>query len=322
MVNEAFVKALNALGKEKEPFFVAVDFDQSHYLLYPLSTLPTSILYSLDGNSNVKPKSSTHTPVLSQQRYVDKQRYFRAYEEVIEEIKKGNTYLLNLTFPTSLHLDGSFEEVFYASEALFKCCIKEQFVCFSPERFVKIENNCIRTYPMKGTIDASIENAKELILADEKEMAEHVMVVDLLRNDLSMVAKKVSVEQFRYVEKIKAGERELLHVSSKIKGELDDSWHERIGTILSTLLPAGSISGTPKRSSVEIIKKVEGYERGYFTGIFGVYDGVTFDSGVMIRFLEKTPNGIVFKSGGGITLLSDMQKEYGEMCHKVYIPIA
>ena len=260
-------------------------------------------------------------PRITPQTWVDKHRYERAFESVIEAIKSGDTYLLNLSFPTPVILEGSFEEVFYASDAPFKCCIKNKFVCFSPERFVKMENNTIRTYPMKGTIDASIENAKELILSDEKEMAEHVMVVDLLRNDLSMVAKKVRVEKFRYIEKFKAGEKELLHVSSEIVGDLEDKWHENIGDIISRLLPAGSISGTPKRSSVEIIHRLEGYERGYFTGIFGVYDGTVLDSGVMIRFLEQTPQGVVFKSGGGITLLSEMQKEYDELCAKVYIPV-
>ena len=174
---------------------------------------------------------------------------------------------------------------------------------------------------MKGTIDASMDNAQEVILQDEKEMAEHVMVVDLLRNDLSMVATHVCVEKFRYIDTLKAGEKTLLQVSSKITGKLDTSWHERIGDIVTTLLPAGSISGTPKRSSVDIIKRVEGYDRGYFTGVFGIFDGRTLDSAVMIRYIEKTSDGYVFKSGGGITLLSDEQKEYDELCSKVYLPV-
>ena len=90
---------------------------------------------------------------------------------------------------------------------------------------------------------------------------------------------------------------------------------------MAKLLPAGSISGTPKRKSVEIIEAIEGYERGFFTGVFGVYDGKSLDSAVMIRFLEKTDEGYVFKSGGGITLLSDAFQEYDELCDKVYVPV-
>lgn len=173
---------------------------------------------------------------------------------------------------------------------------------------------------MKGTIDASLPNAKESILANQKEMAEHVMVVDLLRNDLSIVAKEVRVEKFRYVHEIEAGAKKLLHVSSHISGDVGDGWHERIGDILRLLLPAGSISGAPKRSTLEIIDAVEGYERGFFSGVFGVYDGKTLDSAVMIRFVQKVKDGYVYKSGGGITLDSDAQSEYNELLDKVYLP--
>lgn len=317
-----FVTALNTLGRAREPFFFAINFEQTEFIVHPLTALPDSILYTLDATGNAHSLFTCKKPpkLLSKQG-MDKKQYEKAFDSVIEAIRAGNTYLLNLTFPTIISLEGTLEDIFYASKAPFKCCVKEKFVCFSPERFVKIEDNIIRTYPMKGTIDARVENAKEIILNDEKEMAEHVMVVDLLRNDLSMVATQVCVEQFRYVETIKAGEHELLQVSSKIKGNMDASWHENIGTIIKTLLPAGSISGTPKRSSVEIIKAVEGYERGYFTGVFGVYDGAVLDSGVMIRYIEQTPHGFVFKSGGGITLLSQMEKEYDELCAKVYLPV-
>jgi para-aminobenzoate synthetase component 1 len=173
---------------------------------------------------------------------------------------------------------------------------------------------------MKGTIDAAIDNAEAKILANAKEMAEHIMVVDLLRNDLSMVAKDVRVNRFRYIEKIRAGEKELLQVSSEIEGKLESNWHEKLGEIIQTLLPAGSISGTPKRRTLEIIKEVEEYERGYFSGIFGYFDGQNFDSAVMIRFIENTPNGLVYKSGGGITLDSNAESEYQEMQDKIYIP--
>ena len=123
------------------------------------------------------------------------------------------------------------------------------------------------------------------------------------------------------MDKIQAGDKELLQISSQIAGTLSPHWHEHIGDILLKLLPAGSISGTPKRKSVEIIEALEGYDRGFFTGVFGIYDGHVLESGVMIRFIEKEEDGYVFKSGGGITLLSDPQKEYDELCDKVYIPV-
>ncbi len=234
---------------------------------------------------------------------------------------EGNTYLLNLTFPTQIEIKTNLLNIFLSSQAPFKLYYKNQFITFSPERFIKIENNLIQTYPMKGTIDAQIPNADEKILADEKEKAEHTMVVDLLRNDLSMVAKQVSVNQFRYIDKIKAGEKSLLQVSSKITGVLENNWHERIGDILLTLLPAGSISGAPKIKTLEIINQVENYKRGFFSGVFGYFDGNKLDSAVMIRFIERQDGKFIYKSGGGITIDSNPKLEYEEMLDKIYLPV-
>ena len=319
-MNIEFAYKLNALGREREPFFFVIDYAAKQFEAFPINALPKGILYRLDAQSNAL-KNFTCKAFSWQKTPPSKAHYCSQINAVIEEIKAGNTYLLNLTAPTNVELSCSLENLFYTANAPFKLCYHEKFVCFSPERFVKIEDNQISTYPMKGTIDASIPNAEHTILNDEKEKAEHVMVVDLLRNDLSMVSREVRVEQFRYVEKIQAGEKELLQVSSKITGRLDENWHENVGDMIAKLLPAGSISGTPKLSSVEIIERIEGYDRGFFTGVFGIYDGQSLDSAVMIRFLEKTKEGHVFKSGGGITLLSDAEKEYDELCDKVYIPV-
>ena len=173
---------------------------------------------------------------------------------------------------------------------------------------------------MKGTIEASIPDAKEKILANEKEMAEHVMIVDLMRNDLGMVGTNIKVEQFRYVEKIKAGEKELLQVSSKITATLPSNWQDNVGRLLKTLLPAGSITGTPKKSTINIINNIENYERGFYTGVFGIFDGENLYSAVMIRFIEKIEEKLFYKSGGGITIDSDAKSEYEELIDKIYLP--
>ena len=319
-MNRAFIEKLNAFGKKREPFFFVIDYAQKNFYAQALSSLEEDVLYAFE-----EPQSTqtlfTCKEFVWQKNYPLRSNYEEGFERVIEEIRAGNTYMLNLTAPTKVELTLDLKSLFYASHAAFKLYFKDQFVCFSPERFVKIEENHIHTFPMKGTIDASIPNAEAIILADEKEKAEHVMVVDLLRNDLSRVATKVRVERFRYIEKIYTAQKELLQVSSHIQGSLVENWHEQMGEILSKLLPAGSISGTPKRSSMEIIARVEGSDRGFYTGVFGVYDGKILDSAVMIRFLEKTPSGYLFKSGGGITLLSDKEKEYDELCDKVYLPV-
>ncbi len=301
----------------RKPFFFMIDFSLTEFVVTPLDSLSSEIDFSMD---DIPQKSYHDKSIHYEYIPVSLERYKKAFSIIQEEIKSGNSYLINLTFPSKLSIDYSLREIYDYTDAKFKLLYKDKFVCFTPERFVKIEDNTIFTHPMKGTIDAKIPQAKEKILANEKEMAEHTMVVDLLRNDLSMVSSNVRVEKFRYVEKIKAGERELLQVSSKICGDLEIGWQNRIGDILTTMLPAGSITGTPKKSTIEIIKRVEGYERGFYSGVFGYFDGEKLDSAIMIRYIEKIRDTLYYKSGGGITIDSDLFSEYNEMCEKIYVP--
>jgi len=307
---------LNFYGEKKEPFFFIINYNKTDYEVIPLKNLPNTIQYQI----NNELKYTKHSSRLEKQ-YIDFEEYKSKFTLLKEHIRKGNTYLSNLTAQTKIKSDLTLNQIFQKANARFKLNYKNKFVCFSPERFCEIKDNKIYTYPMKGTIDAKIPNAKEIILKDKKELAEHTMIVDLLRNDLSIVSKKVKVENFRYCENIKAGDKELIQVSSKISGELEKSWEKNIGDIITSLLPAGSITGTPKRKTIQILDEIEKYDRGYFTGVFGIYDGEKLDSSVMIRFLEQDKEGnYTYKSGGGITSDSQVDKEYQEMCDKVYIP--
>jgi len=307
---------LNTLGKEREPFLVISDFLASKVEVIKLSDLH---LHDIDFCTDEDYIFKKHFELFMKEEQ-DFNAYKKKFDKVIEHIKSGNTYLLNLTAPTKIASKLTLKEIYANANAKYKLRYKDEFVCFSPEKFVSIKDSHIHTYPMKGTIDASIADAKKRILSDTKELAEHTMIVDLLRNDLSMIARDVKVEKFRYIQSIDAGERELLQVSSHISGFVGESWHERVGDILQKLLPVGSISGTPKKKTLEIIKEVESYERGYFSGIFGIYNGESFNSGVMIRFVESSKEGYIYKSGGGITLDSDARLEYNELRDKVYLP--
>jgi len=293
-----------------------ISYDLTQSVVCPLKKLPPFIKYEI----NKKVNSSNQNLVLKKYPIAFK-TYQKKFQALQEQIRAGNSYLLNLTAKTRIETALSLDEIYDKAASKFKLQYKDQFVCFSPEQFVQIKNNTIFTFPMKGTIDAKIKNAKQLILNNEKEKAEHIMVVDLLRNDLSIVAKKVRVKKFRYVESLQAGNKTLLQVSSKIEGTLPKNWHEMVGDIIIKLLPAGSITGTPKKKTVEILKGIEKYNRGFYTGIFGVYDGKNLNSAVMIRFIEKSKNNRYFyKSGGGITCDSDCFSEYQELIDKIYIP--
>ncbi len=310
---------INTLGRSRTPFLFILSYDKSRIFARPLDQLDNDIFYKLEELRNypVQKRNKTFTfsrfPVYFLQ-------YKKAFEHILVEIRSGNTYLLNLTFKTPIETNLDLKEIFTYAKAKFKLYFKDEFICFSPERFVEIKENTIATYPMKGTIDADLSNAQETILDNKKEMAEHIMIVDLMRNDLGIIGKDVHVEKFRFVEKIKAGNKTLLQVSSKITATLTENWRDEIGTLLDKLTPAGSITGTPKRSTVSIIACTENYERGFYTGVFGLFDGESLRSGVMIRFIEKEDSQLVYKSGGGITIDSDAQSEYEELLDKIYLP--
>jgi len=311
---------ITTLAKEREPFLFIISYNKREKIVQPLKSLDNDILFKIDNYQNY-PHSLIDKDFFLKRYDIDFNLYKNSLNMVQEEIKKGNTYLLNLTFKTQIATNLSLKEIFQYSRAKYKLYFKGRFICFSPEKFIEIEGNRVSTYPMKGTIEADIENAKEKILSNSKEMAEHIMIVDLMRNDLSMVAKDVKVEQFRYVDKIEAGDKELLQVSSKITAKLPNNWRDNLGEILDKILPAGSITGTPKRSTIDIINNIENYKRGFYTGVFGIFDGENLYSAVMIRFIEREKNILYYKSGGGITIDSNIKDEYNELIDKVYLPI-
>jgi para-aminobenzoate synthetase component 1 len=144
--------------------------------------------------------------------------------------------------------------------------------------------------------------------------------VDLIRNDLSQVAFPIRVEKYKYIDEVKTHEGNLWQMSSVISGALLPHLKGRYGQILQALLPAGSITGAPKPATMKIIQEAENYDRGFYTGIMGEFDGKNLDTGVMIRFIEQRNDQKVFKSGGGITVYSEPRKEYEELIQKVYLP--
>lgn len=316
------IELMNEFGRKKIPFLFIIDFEMESPHIIKLAEVDVNkILYNVNEAKNYN-RGLTTTKELSFKKLPPSyDEYSYAFKIVMDHIKAGNTYLCNLTFPTGIEINFSLLELFYASRAKYKLYYDDQFIVFSPECFVKIENGKIYSFPMKGTIDASIPGAREIILNDEKELAEHTTIVDLIRNDLSIVSSNVVVEEFRYVEEIATNQKNLLQVSSKISGKLPENYHSQIGEIIFNLLPAGSISGAPKKKTVEIIKEAENYKRGFYTGVFGIFDGNNLESAVMIRFIEKVENQYYFKSGGGITFLSDPSSEYNELIDKVYAPI-
>ncbi|RLD38692.1 MAG: aminodeoxychorismate synthase component I [Bacteroidetes bacterium] len=318
------IKKMDRMGKARKPFLFVTDFlGEKNLVLSPDEVDNQKLLYNIGDYSNTQDSELEKNvdSLLFSKSPISEEQYHKAFAYVKENLDYGNTYLVNLTQPTTIELNRTIKDVFYQAKAPYKLWLKDKFVVFSPEIFVRIEASKIASFPMKGTIDALLPDAENQILNDPKETAEHNTIVDLIRNDLSMVAKNVRVERFRYIDRLKTNQKELLQVSSEIVGDLESDFFDKLGTHFFKLLPAGSISGAPKKKTVEIICKAENYKRGFYTGIFGFFDGEKLDSGVMIRYIEEQNGKLIFKSGGGVTTFSDEEKEYNEMIDKVYVPI-
>ena len=316
---------LNEYGLHGTPFFFMIDFEMRAPLVFTLDQLPSGVQYSMPDNTRTK-----HHPLLVDDEKLIFERFPISFEEfqskfelVHQSLHYGNSFLLNLCFRTPVKCNLPLEEIFRRASAKYKLLFHEQFVCFSPETFVTIRDGVIRSFPMKGTISADVPNAEQVLLADKKELAEHYTIVDLLRNDLSMVASEVHVPKFRYLDLLQTNRGALYQMSSIVEGKLSVDHLSQLGTILRKLLPAGSISGAPKPKTVEIIREAEMIDRGYYTGIFGVFDGNNFDSAVMIRFLEREADGsLYYRSGCGITAQSQAASEFDEYLKKIYVPIS
>jgi para-aminobenzoate synthetase component 1 len=322
MNTESFKTKVTNYTKKGIPFLFLIDFEMQKPFVCKLDDLEKeNIFYQLNGKGNIINKEGgTKLKIFP----VDKNAYKTAFQKVNNSICKGDTYLINLTFATRIELENSsnnsLKELLQIAKSQNKLYFKNQFISFSPEPFIQIKNNKIYTFPMKGTIDANIKNAESIILNDVKEKQEHNTIVDLLRNDLAIVSENIKINKFRYIDKLTTSKGDILQVSSEIEGKLPKNWKENFGEILLKLLPAGSISGAPKKKTIEIIKRAEKADRGYYTGVFGVFDGSTVNSSVLIRYIEKKNNQLYYRSGGGITYLSDFNDEYNELLKKIYIP--
>lgn len=322
MAKKTIFEKMNAFEQDKTPFFFIVSYDGKEGEVLPLSeTAENDIYFQTPDVQNFGAEKETLTHVVWNTFPIALEKYKEGFDQVKNAIQQGDTYLLNYTCETPVQTNHSLEQLFLAASAKYKLFYKDLFIHFSPEPFVKIIDNTISSFPMKGTIDGRLKDALKQIIENEKELHEQFTIVDLIRNDLSIVAEHVRVENFRYVEKIKTQGSELLAVSSKIKGNIKKEFKQKTGSIMEKLLPAGSICGAPKAKTIEIIRSVETHERGYYTGVWGIYNGREVDSCVIIRYLEKRAHGFIFKSGGGITSQSICEKEYQEMKEKVYVPI-
>jgi len=323
-INSQIVREkMNYAGAANRPFLFAVDFEMESGLFVDDPLNQNEVLFRV---GDVKNFTETVIPpnesLLKIKNLILHADYSEKFNIVMNGLRRGDTYLINLTAKTEIESSLTLRKILCTTQSLFGICAWEDFVSFSPERFVRIENGIISSCPMKGTIDATIPNAGEVILKDYKESCEHNTIVDLIRNGIGKVSERVWVEKFRYIDRIETDRGDILQVSSDIRGELQAGYRNNLGDTIFSMLPAGSVSGAPKSSTLRLISKAEGEKRGFYTGVFGYFDGTVLDSAVLIRFIEKKSDGSLFyHSGGGITVNSMCEDEYDELIAKIYLPL-
>lgn len=238
----------------------------------------------------------------------------------------GDCYLANITHTQKIKNEKEFISPQHFIQTwlqlksrygIFYCDENVGLSCFSPERFLRSHNGLLAAEPIKGTLPFVEEfqnEAAKTLWSNQKEIYEHTLVVDLLRHDLNSICKAGSVVVFRpfYLKKA----QNLLQMQSSILGTLKDN--TTVGTCFLSMLPAGSITGTPKKKVCEMIKQQEQNERGYYTGVCGMLEpNGNFDSCILIRSLFMGERGVYFGVGSGITTLSQTNLEIEEFYAKL-----
>ncbi|MBI4745675.1 MAG: aminodeoxychorismate synthase component I [Deltaproteobacteria bacterium] len=275
------------------------------------------------GMWNLTPNSKLRTPNFTSN--FTKEDYIKAVQKAKEYIAAGDIYQVNLSQRFSTEIDIPPYDLYLrlreASPAPFSAYLdfgKAAILSSSPERFLKVDGGCIETRPIKGTRPRGEsaeedERLKGELVSSGKDRAEHIMIVDLERNDLGKVCKygSVNVKEEMAVESF----AQVHHMVSTIAGELKEGIS--LMDVMKATYPGGSITGAPKVRAMEIIEELEPVKRGVYTGSIG-YIGFNgkMDMNIAIRTLSVIGGVAYFSVGGGIVADSDPEAEYQETLDK------
>lgn len=255
----------------------------------------------------------------------DKERYCEMVEKAKHHIHEGDIFQIVL----SNRLEAPFEGSLLNTYRMLRTINPSPYMFYfagtdvevagaSPETLVKLKDGVLHTFPLAGTRprgkspeeDAELE---EGLLRDEKELAEHNMLVDLGRNDLGKISKFGSVQVEKYHQIVKFSH--VMHIGSTVRGEIDDK-HDALDAI-SAVLPAGTLSGAPKIRACQLIAELENNKRGIYGGAIGYVDFTgNMDTCIAIRIAYKKNGKVFVRSGAGIVADSVPEKEYQECLNK------
>ena len=255
----------------------------------------------------------------------DKKQFYDMVEKAKHHIREGDIFQIVLSNRLSAPFTGSLFNTYRVLRTInpspymfYFSGTDVEVAGASPETLVKLENGVLHTFPLAGTRPRGKtmeeDNALESeLLADEKELAEHNMLVDLGRNDLGKISKfgTVQVEKFHSIERFS----HVMHIGSTVRGEIGES-HDALDAIES-VLPAGTLSGAPKIRACQLIGKLENNKRGIYGGAIGYIDFTgNMDTCIAIRIAYKKNGKVFVRSGAGIVADSIPEKEFEECLNK------
>ena len=247
--------------------------------------------------------------------------YGKIIDYIKNKLKNGDVYQINYTMQKKFSIKNKPIDIYLNLRQRSKPRFGYYFdlkdlsvLSFSPEQFFKVENNNIYSYPMKGTRPRSNNNSKDLIFKNElmksaKDAAEHLMIVDLLRNDLGKISKygSVNVKDLFKVESFETVHQMVSEVSGILKKNVNET------QIIKALFPGGSITGAPKESAMKIIDEIENHERNIYTGAVGyICHNGDMNFNMPIRTMTINKNYGTYPVGGGIIWDSDTMEEWKE----------
>lgn len=255
----------------------------------------------------------------------DKKQFCDMVEKAKHHIREGDIFQIVLSNRLSAPFTGSLFNTYRVLRTInpspymfYFSGTDVEVAGASPETLVKLENGVLHTFPLAGTRPRgkTVEEDNVLeseLLADEKELAEHNMLVDLGRNDLGKISKfgTVQVEKFHSIERFS----HVMHIGSTVRGEIGES-HDALDAIES-VLPAGTLSGAPKIRACQLIGKLENNKRGIYGGAIGYIDFTgNMDTCIAIRIAYKKNGKVFVRSGAGIVADSIPEKEFEECLNK------
>ncbi|MDD7986270.1 aminodeoxychorismate synthase component I [Lentisphaera marina] len=295
-------------------------FDEKHKIIEN-KQLPLAMALVFDSIQELEESPSPKQTLnkVSVSPLIDKEEYCDAIERALDYIKNGDIYQVNYTFRCELGLNNSPEDFFLhliknhpVPYAAYIETDEYQVISLSPELFLSRRDNTLTTKPMKGTSkragrwDQDEQRRKDLSVCP-KGRAENIMIVDLMRNDLSRICNKVTSKDLFTVTRYPS----LHQMTGTVQGELkaDLSLHN----ILDATYPPGSITGAPKIRAMEIIEELESSPRGVYTGsIFHLNPNGDFDFNVCIRTIECHKEQTLLGIGSGIVADSGSGPEWDE----------